>query len=909
MVWGMRGSRAGRPSLEPLEPRLLLSAQYYVAAATDPLEDGSEAHPFDSIQEGIDAAGQGDYVLVGAGTYVEDLIINTPGILLVSRTSERATIQLIDGVGIRIDADGVELGRLLTYWRDTLYGFDIRSGAGTTTMIQLADGLAGVVIEANTIDTTGHAGIGIDAGEGATNLLVESNEFKADDGDTSLTARNIEDSMIWYNSFVGPGSATDSTAIEITGAVPVLTPFAIEGMLKILDNRIRDYRTGIVIYNGDGAHVTVGGNSLHACYTGLFVGDSGGPGEILSLAVVDNRFYGNQVGFLIEATDKIRRKEIWPDERLLRDIVGLDVQAYRNSFASNVVALENGNADPICVGGGVSPSWTNTTYAYTWNWWGHASGPTHSTNPRGRGEVIIGAARLNADQTVTRKVRVRVDEGWTPGTYHLIAVAGSDQVYGWEPELVPICDELWCDNNHAVAAETCQVAWMFGDFDGRDNVRLTITDDSGNPLKVSLRGDGWGQIVDGDEGVGRIVLHGTTSRSSLTIRSRGEFDVDDIVADGSLRSITGKKVNLLGDITIDGALGRLVLGNVADNHVISIGASDDPTDAVTMIFGRVSDLSILSAMPIRAITATEWLDQDATPDLIEAPWLGRLTTKGARGNRRGIAPSAGDFQADLTLSGIGARRNVTLGNAKIAGDLGVNAPMTVEWDVTGDSGNIRVRGDIWNWDLKLNSSLKSLKAGEIHNASLDVDDAIGAVQAVEWDGGNLAADSVKSIKLTGDRRADIIGDLIDVEILLSGQNVDHARAMTLGSLWLRGWAEDSLIRVMGNVGKVEATALVGTDLLLGCSATTGSIDDFESAPGVYNEFTLKSLTLRGDWLRDSIASFSSIYFQDKSTVAAWNIDMLKLYLTMSSVVDGTVQFHELGKAINVPTAGGFLIQV
>jgi hypothetical protein len=49
---------------------------------SDPLEDGTSLHPFDSIQEGVTAASAGDTVYVHSGTYDETIHIDAKGITL-----------------------------------------------------------------------------------------------------------------------------------------------------------------------------------------------------------------------------------------------------------------------------------------------------------------------------------------------------------------------------------------------------------------------------------------------------------------------------------------------------------------------------------------------------------------------------------------------------------------------------------------------------------------------------------------------------------------------------------------------------------------------------------------------------------------------------------------------------------
>jgi hypothetical protein len=70
-------SRGYRPILEHLEDRTVPSTVFVnVANAADPLQDGSAAHPFGTIQQGVNAARYYDTVSVAAGTYAESVNVN-----------------------------------------------------------------------------------------------------------------------------------------------------------------------------------------------------------------------------------------------------------------------------------------------------------------------------------------------------------------------------------------------------------------------------------------------------------------------------------------------------------------------------------------------------------------------------------------------------------------------------------------------------------------------------------------------------------------------------------------------------------------------------------------------------------------------------------------------------------------
>ncbi|MDY6913795.1 MAG: Ig-like domain-containing protein [Planctomycetota bacterium] len=248
------------------------------------------------------------------------------------------------------------------------------------------------------------------------------------------------------------------------------------------------------------------------------------------------------------------------------------------------------------------------------------------------------------------------------------------------------------------------------DLDARGQV--TFEDSNGNLVTVRLRGEGTGYLLfahDGPCDVGRIVLNGTNEDSSLfiTIRGRGaETTVVDILVNGSLQNLQGSCVNLLGDVTVTGSLAKLVLADVADQHVITIGPRpvDDITTTLTMQFRRVEDTSVFSQTPLGIVTAIDWQDNDETRDVIEAASLDMLRIQGRRARPWQDVPAvAGDFGADLILQ--------TLGTARIAADM-----VDCLWEIAGGMGNLTVNGTARDNTVRTAGSMGNLVFGAVENS-------------------------------------------------------------------------------------------------------------------------------------------------------------------------------------------------
>jgi hypothetical protein len=250
-----------------------------------------------------------------------------------------------------------------------------------------------------------------------------------------------------------------------------------------------------------------------------------------------------------------------------------------------------------------------------------------------------------------------------------------------------------------------------------------------------------------------VTLATTKSRDP---QDDGEADLFGITLNAPLRSLTGRTTNLKGPVNVSSLLGTLTLDDVTGGSLNFTGAAD-VAGTPTLVFDQVSDLAIASPeTPLKAITATEWLDADNIG--ISAPWVGTLTIKGRAG--AALQQLAGDFAADLTLTG---------------------------HDSKGRSlGTLSVAGAILTSDMTLSG-------------------AAGAISATSWSGGTLTALSVGTLAVKD--------SLAHVTVTLS-QRRDLA-VKALERLTVGRWIDTSTITTVGNIGTVAVGGMKGCTLRAG----------------------------------------------------------------------------------------------
>jgi len=117
------------------------AATWHVDDITDPSEDGSAEHPFDSIQQAINAASGGDTVIVYPGRYVEN--INFSGKAITVRSEDPTVWSTVEATVI----DGNNAGPAVRFTNgegtgSKIKGFTITRGLGNDTIETAGGGIS-----------------------------------------------------------------------------------------------------------------------------------------------------------------------------------------------------------------------------------------------------------------------------------------------------------------------------------------------------------------------------------------------------------------------------------------------------------------------------------------------------------------------------------------------------------------------------------------------------------------------------------------------------------------------------------------------------------------------------------------------------------------------------------------------
>jgi len=276
---------------------------------------------------------------------------------------------------------------------------------------------------------------------------------------------------------------------------------------------------------------------------------------------------------------------------------------------------------------------------------------------------------------------------------------------------------------------------------------------------------------------------------------------------GSVPGATWNLTGPVGAITINGAVGE-----AAASWQLA-----GPLTVGTLTLGDVTNAEVTAAGGLGAVKAIRWLD-----GAIQATKAASIATTGLKTAK---PPVAGDFAADLTLTGVGlTSKDKTLGSAAIAGRVGA-----ATWDLTGVVGTLTIAGTVGTvaqpWHLSHPTSLDGLTLGDVTSAVVTVTSDTGAVKAVRSLDGSITAAKIASITTTGiagtKTVAAVLGDFA-ADVTVTGGGLKQV----LGTLTVAGWLDGAVIGSAGPIGTVTVggmhdSRLTAGDMTTACTSIAG----------------------------------------------------------------------------------------
>jgi parallel beta-helix repeat protein len=330
-------------------------------------------HPdsmLNSIQTALNACNTNDIVIVGAGTYYEHINWpSTQGIRLVSEYGPDTTI--IDGSGT---------GRVVM--------FNVQ--LDTTTIImgfKITDGYSNM---GSGIFCSNYASPKI-----AGNIIVDN---ASNDVTPGIHCQNNASPVIIHNV------VRNNTTAYNTAGIGTVTSGAAFILQNIVSGNASDYQ-GAAIGYGDGSQPSVIGNfvlsNLSVIGGGIGARNTSGP-------IIDNVVFNNHTDSLGGGIGIRNCSSIISDNIIVKNIsslseaggIGMDNSSptiegcYIAENTGDGIYCENNSTptihycDIIDNAGYALHNISPVTIDAENNWWGHASGPYHSTNPSGQGDTV-----------------------------------------------------------------------------------------------------------------------------------------------------------------------------------------------------------------------------------------------------------------------------------------------------------------------------------------------------------------------------------------------------------------------------------------------------------------------------------------------------------------------------------------
>jgi hypothetical protein len=183
---------------------------------------------------------------------------------------------------------------------------------------------------------------------------------------------------------------------------------------------------------------------------------------------------------------------------------------------------------------------------------------------------------------------------------------------------------------------------------------LTYTDANGDQVTVAIKGQGQANVQFANtSGVGNavgLVVDGTSAGSTVSVNSTGGGTaIGGVSINRNVKAVAAPQTDLTDNFstlgTIKGVNFRSATGGGQMNLFIR--------GNVTANFGRVENYNIDSDANLKTLTVGEWLDTDGDADLIHAPGINAVNSRG-------------DFAADIVT---GTLAKVNVGGALAGADI------------------------------------------------------------------------------------------------------------------------------------------------------------------------------------------------------------------------------------------------